>query len=283
MKHILLSAVVGSSLMALGPISQAAFPPYNNSVAVWLMDEGAGTKFYDATTNNNTGTFNFPSWTFNTVIKQYGLSSASRCASCGFSNDAGVVPDSASLHLLTNNFSVEGWWRLMPGGNFPTLISREDLGRNATAWAMGLTSANTVGAFVYDQVSGTFLSATDPTPFPTNQFAHMAFTFASGALSLYRNGTLVASASNAGIHPFGVGRLLIGDFAHGNGPNTGDAFPWVGQVDEVRLSDIVRVPGDGSGTGNFLAWNASLVPEPTSILLWSAGAVLLRLRRCRGR
>src|SRR5262245_5039077 len=175
MKRLFASTAAALVLISYATTSRAEylFPPYDNTVAAWLFDEGSGLTFKDATTNNNTGSLVAfgNAWGFNTTTKQYGTSSISHSPSTGASTDQGLVLDSSSLHALTNNFTVEGWWRLQAGGNFPTLISREDAGRNATAWDMGLTGANVVEARVYD-AGGCCIFVNDLYPFPTNQFTH---------------------------------------------------------------------------------------------------------------
>src|SRR5207245_2450062 len=137
--------------------------------------------------------------------KKYGQSSLH--AAPFFSDQGGYVPDSGSLHALTNNFTVEGWFNLQSFVGFPTMISREDGLTNATAWTMGINGANLTEVDVYDATTRSLLFVRDSIVFPTNQFVHMAFTFSSGVLDLYRNGVLVGAAMNASIHPAGVGQL----------------------------------------------------------------------------
>ncbi len=278
------------SLIGGGITAPAAilFPPYNDTVALWLFDEKTGTNFYDATVNNNNGYFTLPyDPTFSTTTKKFGYSSME--VNPSYSSDQGLVPDAPSLHVLTNNFSVEGWWlgtNNTPSLYFPTLISRADAsgGPHLQQWSLGLSSSDRLTLQVFDATTANSILFVDPNAFPSNQFIHVAFTFASGVLDLYENGSFIGAATNVNVHPSGVGRVLVGDNANEGGPG-GDQHPWRGFIDEVRLSDIVRIPGDGTGTNNFLAWNGSLVPEPvtTSLsmlgLAWLLLPVLRRFRK----
>jgi hypothetical protein len=50
-------------------------------------------------------------------------------------------------------------------------------------------------------------------------------------------------------------------------------------VDELRISDVALLPGEGTGDGE-LAWNATLIPEPAVLsLLVLSGLTLLGRRR----
>src|ERR1043166_6496420 len=103
MKHFAWVITVTVGILWGNQASAALFPPYNNTVALWLLDEGAGTKFNDATTNNNTGTLirTGTDVSFDTTIKKFGASSLKELQA--FSGEGGIVPDSLSLHALTNN------------------------------------------------------------------------------------------------------------------------------------------------------------------------------------
>ena len=291
-----LTLLVGFSSIPDG--AHAAFPlPYTDTVALWLFDEGAGSgiKFNDATTNNNTGAFTGDNNSGNTA--SFSISFDNQQEKFGrsalnfhprFSAVAGTVLDSSSLDTLNNNFTVEGWWNLtnsITGSLFPTLISRAGNGSpNNTQWLMGLTGAGRLLVQVFDATTTANVTFTDPNPFTSNAWQHVAFTFASGVVDLYENGSFIGAATNVNVHPSGVGRILIGDDANAGGLGN-DQQPWRGLIDEVRLSDIARIPGDGSGTNNFLAWNGSLIPEPAAMtmsllgLVWVMLPVVRRARR----
>lgn len=281
MKHFAVAMGLGVVLISLSSVSDAAlFPPYNNTVAAWLFDEQTGTTIQDATTNNNTGTLSTfgGDVTLNTAVKKFGQSSLKTVNP--FSGDGAIVPDSTSLHVLTNNFTVEGWFRWDGSNPLNTLLSRADATTaSGYQWEFGTSSLTNLIVAVSSSAGTILVTASQ---FPSNQFVHVAFTYSSGVVNLYTNGVLAGSGSNPSVVPSGIGRIGIGTFVGGtSGIGIGLRSGW---IDEVRLSDIVRIPGDGTGTNNFLAWNGSLIPEPTAItmsLLGLAWIVLPVVRRAR--
>ncbi|NQU39994.1 MAG: discoidin domain-containing protein [Lentisphaerae bacterium] len=93
---------------------------------------------------------------------------------------------------------------------------------------------------------------------PTNVWTHIAVTYDGAALRTYVDGTLDGTLTYAG----GVNLAHAGtDFVIAANDFTGAGAainPFHGGIDEVRISDVALLPGDGSGNG-CLAWNASLV------------------------
>ncbi|MEO6845617.1 MAG: LamG-like jellyroll fold domain-containing protein [Chthoniobacterales bacterium] len=102
-----------------------------------------------------------------------------------------------------------------------------------------------------------------------NQWMDIAMTWdnSSNMVKIYLNGVLQnTSAMTSPIN--NNANVSIGAF----GPNN---TPYQGDIDEIRISDVALLPGDGSGNGT-IAWNASLVaavPEPGSLALLSISAV----------
>src|ERR1043166_8328026 len=198
-------------------VADVLFPPYNNSVAVWLLDEGSGTSFYDATINNNNGAFvrTGTDVSFDTTVKKFGASSFKEFNA--FSGEGGIVPDSASLHALTNNFTVESWIRWDGVSANGTMMSRADSTRtSAYQWEIVQNGTTKDLVLAINSAAGTIL-VDDGAPFPSNVFVHVAFTYASGAVNLYTNGFLAGSASNPSVVPSGIGKIALGTFIDGSG------------------------------------------------------------------
>jgi len=259
-----------------------------DTVAIWGFDEASGTVARDVSGNNNHATQSFaPDFVYSSSVKQYGLSSLHEVPQ--FSSTNLSAPDSASLHAMANAFTVEGWWRSDTSNFsslFPTLISRVDDTRPVglkTAWAIGTSGSGLITATVYDHDSAASITAMSSGVFPINQFVHVAMTFSSGTVTLYVNGVQQGSPlTNAAVDQSGIGRVVIGGFANENGVGL-DQHPWRGYLDEIRLSSVALLPGDGSGEG-VLAFNSTITPEPaTAMLLVATGSGIMGLRRARSR
>src|SRR5262249_22327219 len=152
-----------------------------------------GISASDLSGNNNTATETFsPDFAWSSSVKQYGTNSLHEVPQ--FSSDAVNVPDSTSLHAMTNTFTVEGWFRSDTNAFsslFPTLISRTDDTRSTgiqTAWAIGTSGSGLISATVYDHDSAASITLTSNNVFPLNQFVHVALTFDNGTATLYVDG-----------------------------------------------------------------------------------------------
>ena len=130
--------------------------------------------------------------------------------------------------------------------------------------------------FIHDG-SG-YHSATGSTVILTDVWTHLALTYDGSTINTYVGSALdgTASYSTSSLTGDSTGLLSIGMFSFAN-------F-FIGDIDEVRQSDVALLPGNGSGVGT-LAWNASLaVPEPGQVALMTVGGLmLLMFRRMRRR
>lgn len=105
----------------------------------------------------------------------------------------------------------------------------------------------------------------------TGVWSHIAMTYDGATLKTYVNGALDGTLSVATTLANGTSQINIGSGYYGTSPFSGD-------VDEVRVSDVALLPGDGSGKG-VLAWDATLVPEPSSLALVALSAMWLFRRK----
>jgi hypothetical protein len=90
---------------------------------------------------------------------------------------------------------------------------------------------------------------------------------------MYVDGVEVASATGLVLsNPIDRQLRLLSNAASTN-------FNGHAMVDEIRISNVALLPGNGTGNGE-LAWNASLVPEPSTLgLLLLGGLTMLSRRR----
>jgi len=58
----------------------------------------------------------------------------------------------------------------------------------------------------------------------------------------------------------------------GTAPGSGGGFAGKHNIDDLRISDVALLPGNGTGVGE-LAWNATLIPAPATLALVGLGGL----------
>jgi len=103
---------------------------------------------------------------------------------------------------------------------------------------------------LYDPNESAYVMQSSPGTIDTSVWQHVALTYdlQSGG-KLYIDGENVASMPS-----FGEMIDLYGNWTI----SASNLFAFRGEIDEVRVSDFPRIPGEGNGTGFELAWNTSL-------------------------
>jgi hypothetical protein len=148
-----------------------------------------------------------------------------------------VIPDDPALRLGTGNFTVEAWVRAEGfGSGESTTIASKRGGTSGDGWHFGIggvqTSAIGKPVFLVSDLASS--SAIGSQQLATQTWTHVAVTYGSGIATLWLNGLNVGSASvpqpSAG---------TAADLALGADATTG-GFVWNGQIDDVRISDVVR-------------------------------------------
>lgn len=170
-----------------------------------------------------------------------------------FSGDSDNVwlGEGAEHHLNLQNMTVEAW--IKPENKTSSVHAYIAIGKTASgsikfAWRLQyVTDTWYLKAYLYPEAGG-FVQLLNP--ISIDEWHHVAVTYDStmGA-KLYIDGDEVANAE-----PFG--RMLNVDGQWTISHPTTLAFQ--GYIDNFRISDFARIPGDGSGTGGFLAWNANI-------------------------
>lgn len=109
-------------------------------------------------------------------------------------NNATYLDANAAYSFGTGDFTIEAWVHIPPlsNTNGKIIMDSRPNATNGSFWLFGLSNTG--------QIQGTTMSTggttlTSPSSIPTNQWVHVAFTRASGALNLWVNGISVASAS----------------------------------------------------------------------------------------
>jgi len=111
--------------------------------------------------------------------------------------------------------------------------------------------------FIYD--GGYRSTATGTILIPYDTWTHVALTYNGSAIQTYIGGVSNSSFTITSTLQNQNSLLTVGAF-------NANASTFKGYIDEVRISDVALLPGNGSGNG-VLAWDASLVPEPSTFAL----------------
>lgn len=196
-----------------------------NTVAVWLFEEGSGRIVNDASGNRNDGKFKGnPKW----VKAKFGTG-------LEFPGDAGgyiVVDSTKKLELET--LTIEMWVKVKEGtGKWQGIVCKQQAGctnRNYGVWVQvdkgvlhAQIGANGACAFNIDGTS----VITD------NRWHHLAFTYDGKMGHVYVDGELETKAPNAesfqSDDPITIGV-----------PNLDNANGLKGIIDEIRISNVAR-------------------------------------------
>jgi hypothetical protein len=214
----------------IGTVFTVAVPVNVNSddtglVAYWKFDEDDGNTAYDSAGNNDGTLVNSPLWTSGQVKGALNFNGLNQYV------DVGTSIVSEGLNELT----LEAWvffeGTLHPIAN-NMIISKHtwnyDSGR--VFW-MGIESNGRLEAkFWYDSSNG-HVHLSDPDPFPIGQWIHIVAVWNKGDASLYRNGTLVNSASS--VNPSTNGQDT--EVTIGSVFGASDTYCFNGPIDEVAI------------------------------------------------
>lgn len=207
------------------------------TVALWRMNEGFGTTFFDLSVNDNHGTINGASWitgNFNNALSLDGQ------------NDYLIVPHNASFITINNSkeLTVEMWIKVYsypPSNKEAILIDKWGAaGDLDDEFGMNLRSDGTVRAIVNSSTSlgspNTQIFSSDP--IQLNSWILICFTWNgnNNTAVIYVNQNIIAYTTQAvNSMPSTFAEIHIGGFS---GEPT--AAPFKGLIDEIRISNKVR-------------------------------------------
>jgi|GEM_PF-1783364 len=172
-----------------------------------------------------------------------------------YDGGAQYIHTGADAGKYVDNFTIESWIKPVP-------IADHDQSR--LYLMKGLTPSTTILHFyvdvgddydlkvmLKDLASGSWtVSQTTTGAITPDVWQHVAMTYdTTDGVKLYIDGTEVAAGDT--VAPFQITRYW----------RPGDAFgvSFIGNIDDFRITDMARVPGDGSGDAGMLAWNNALV------------------------
>lgn len=220
--NIIAMAVWLSLVFASVPASAAVD---ENTVAVWLFEEGAGKTVKDASGNGHDAEFaGSPKW----VKAKFGTG-------LEFPGDAGgylIVASTKKLELET--LTIEAWVKVEKAtGKWQGMICKQQAGctnRNYGIWV------NVNSSVLHAQIgaNGACAFSIDGTTVITDdKWHHLAFTYDGDMGRVYVDGELENEAPNAETFQSGE-PITIGV------PNVDNANGLMGIIDEARISNVAR-------------------------------------------
>lgn len=150
-----------------------------------------------------------------------------------------TVPDAAALRLATGDFTVEAWVRAEGIGAGATMSIVSKRGAvSGDGWHFGIGGLQTPGLKKL-MFLGSDLSSSDlvgDSQMDSFAWNHVAVTFDSGSglATLWLNGFITGSAGMPQPSATTTADLVVGAAS-----NSGSEV-WKGQIDDVRISDVVR-------------------------------------------
>jgi PKD repeat protein len=231
---------VSADYIMVTPVVLSDLPP----MLVLHFDEATGTIVYDATTNHNDGTIYGAAWTT-------GRSNAALYFH-GSSGDYVVVPHSASLDI-TNTFWVEAWIKTAGTANYLGIVDKFSGTYNGNGFTLYVNDAR-LRLSIYAGAKGPcdlWAGLSDPRD---NQWHHVAASWDGSYARGYVDGAKLAevpwtNAPGSTTQPLCIGKRYTG---------YGTPMPFLGAIDEVRISRAPPLPGPVSasrvGTNVVISW-----------------------------
>jgi hypothetical protein len=188
----------------------------------------------------------------------------------------------------TDQLTIEFWYKpmLVDTLRFIVVQAAGEQGHSAynLAQAVPAEGASALDVFTSTAPDGTAVRWRDGEKFITDQtgtaegegWTHIAVTIDgnNGEMKVYRDGVVDPTNERTGFTPYDplTSTLRIG------ATNPAGSFTNNFLMDDLRISDTVLLPGDGTGVGE-LAWNTTLIPEPATLGLLALGGLMLARRR----
>ncbi|MDP3901178.1 MAG: LamG-like jellyroll fold domain-containing protein [bacterium] len=188
------------------------------AVGVWDFEEDSGTTTKDRSGFGNIGTINGALWVVNDELGGYALS---------FNGSNSVTaPDSSSLNITSNSFTLSGWFK--PSVDITNQTSTYPIFIMKRPWLVGGYAAHFLksnGKIIvqYCRSGGPCSSAESKTSFKANTWYYYTGTFDGNKLRVYIDGRLETESSASGVMGSSSPDGLV----------IGSSFQ--GQVDQVRI------------------------------------------------
>lgn len=204
---------------------------FENAVAIWLFDDGAGDEIEDISGNDNHGTIQGDStWVDGKFGGALEFDGVSTVIDCGVGESIDFVGQ--------QNFSISVWANSNTDSIVDGMFVYKSLG--CSTWAqygfgVGAIEANSAAPnklnFYYRMGNaGDEEVVIDEGDFPADEWVHAVGTYDGEALKIYINGELVADEESDGIPWASTEHVWIG-----GDPGCGVRYIWSGLLDEIMI------------------------------------------------
>jgi len=255
-------------VLDLGNVKLGYNPPQGlnadpNTVALWHLDEGAGQTAFDETTNNNDGTLGTtggsdmadPSWVTGFSQSALDFDGSNDYVDCGNDN---------SLDL-TGPYTIETRVKLHSYDHNKAFISR---GATPTLWPYySLTNVNSDGkVYFYSGSGGQFeymVTNSVLTQYEWYYIAAVVRGTGPNQAELWVDDQLDTTGT-LGYPGITTEPLFIGQWRSG--------YHFDGMVDEVRISDIARSPGEIRNAAGYVNYNGNITTNSITLpqnMIWN--------------
>lgn len=222
----------------------------DNTAGLWLLDEGAGIDVMDMTANGNNGQIQGDaSW----VDGVFGTG-------LDFSASASViVPNSASL-MLTSQITVEAWVNFSDAGVAQDMV----IARIEPGFSLQKFNNDTMEGWVNIGGWKGVRDVPDGQVLQPNEWYHVAFTYDGTMMKIYVNGELDREIEIGGDIEIAEEPFTIGSYK-------GEAYYWLGMVDEVRISNVARTQDEIKASMGGLGMDpSSVAPVGKLVSTWAS-------------
>ena len=203
-----------------------------DTIALWHCNDGSGTSITDSSGNGYTLTMSSSAW--EGTIKKFGTYSIYHDNVA----DKDTIADDPAFDLIGD--ATWEFWVYPTSNNAGSLI-----GKHETGWSNGYqiskNADNTIYFAQYGVTTGSWFSTTATVTI--NQWNHIIIIRDTSALTVkaYINGVLDTEQAYTGTPNTNAYAFKIGSF------HSGVPGGFIGYIDEIRVSNCVRLPNSGSG------------------------------------
>lgn len=228
--------------------------PSSTSFANWYKyDEGSGTSATDSK-GSATGTITAATYSTAVFMKPRNAATGRYGNSLGLAfkpvnNGKGTISSNSSLNPNGTALTMEAWIFFQSGNSTPTIIKKDN------QYILRLTSST--GALVLILWTSDFAarSTADVSNLVRNKWNHVAATYDGANVNLWVNGVNTKTQAQTGTLSTGASAMTLGS-------DSGGSEYFVGLIDEVRLSDVVRY------TGAFTPQTTPFIPDANTRFLY---------------
>jgi hypothetical protein len=214
-----------------------------------LADSGGYTMASPLYNNNLTSQLTAPVSDTTGKLPQAGPSSAK------WSSGYYQIPHNASMNLISSTMTVEGFIKLgaqlSTTGNYYTLISKTGSASPDFGWEVRLRRVKS-STYCLDFVgslngtsAGTLVSSSTFSISSTSTWNYFAVTWNKGTVNFYFGSTTATNRGTKNIGTIGSSALALNNAplrlgANASSATNGTSRYWIGSMDEVRISQVVR-------------------------------------------